>query len=583
MLLNSPMVLLYLVFSIISIGFAVSALLKFRIPRLVLWTKSGPILLLTSAIWMLLEALGRLAVFRVDVILFIDRMELVAAFSLTFSWIAYVGELIKQKIKGYKLTLYIAGAFLVAGTVITGLNPYLHILWIQLENPDMANGLTKSYGSGFFFLMIGFSTLLLWGLIQLTRLHIKTFKTLTIDIKLFAVFSIVPIVLTLLEYFLSVRFFGMFRAAPFLFTLSIWLISWLMYVTRHHFLIRTSRKTVLENMDDAILVVDAHGLVVDLNAASIDLLHIASKREVLNLPVTDIWHDMAEVLKIDVDDGKTVQKEGRFFESLVSKIQDGRGNVVSRIIVLRDITERTRTEEAIRRYARELQSRNDELQQFAYVASHDLQEPLRMVSNYLGLLKRKYGVGLEKRAVDYIDFAVDGAQRMEKLLKDLLDYSRIGTREAKVEKIKMDEVVEDAKRNLKVFIDEHNTEINCRGLPVVFGDRSQFTQVFQNLISNAIKFGGKERVIEVDIGGRKSKHGVLLWVKDNGIGIEEDQQQRIFQIFQRLHTVEEYEGSGIGLAICKRVVERRGGTIWVESEIGKGSTFFFTIPTKDTS
>jgi signal transduction histidine kinase len=241
--------------------------------------------------------------------------------------------------------------------------------------------------------------------------------------------------------------------------------------------------------------------------------------------------------------------------------------------------ERLKAEEEIKRYTRELERSNKELQQFAYVASHDLQEPLRMVGSFLQLLERRYGQKLDSNAKDFIHYAVDGAVRMQALINDLLEYSRVGTRGKPFEEINLNEIVQMAKHNLNLTIKENKAEISCAKLPKIYGDGTQLTQVFQNLIGNAIKFHG-EASPEISISSVRKNGNYEIKVKDNGIGIDPQYKDKIFLIFQRLHNREDYPGTGIGLAICKRIIERHGGAIWVESEVGAGSTFHFSIPAR---
>jgi light-regulated signal transduction histidine kinase (bacteriophytochrome) len=227
--------------------------------------------------------------------------------------------------------------------------------------------------------------------------------------------------------------------------------------------------------------------------------------------------------------------------------------------------------------AQELTRSNTELQQFAYVASHDLQEPLRMVTSYLQLLQRRYGGELDSDADEFIGYAVDGAKRMHELINGLLAYSRVGTHGTPFEATDSGMILGSVLSNLQVALEESNAQVSYGQLPTVWADGMQLAQLFQNLISNAIKFRG-EQAPEIQIeAGRQGDHWRFS-VRDNGIGIEPAYGNRIFLIFQRLHTRDEYPGTGIGLAICKRIVERHGGRIWVESELGEGSTFHFTIP-----
>jgi light-regulated signal transduction histidine kinase (bacteriophytochrome) len=213
------------------------------------------------------------------------------------------------------------------------------------------------------------------------------------------------------------------------------------------------------------------------------------------------------------------------------------------------------------------------LEQFAYVASHDLQEPLRMVASYLGLLERRYRGRLDEKADKFIHYAVDGAARMQALIEDLLTYSRVGRQGKPFEPTDCDAVVAAVVADLG----SQGAAVSCAGLPTVLADRGQLTQLFQNLIGNALKFcNGAPPRVEVRAERRGGEW--LFAVRDNGIGIAPEHRERIFVIFQRLHTRAQYPGTGIGLAICKKVVERHGGRIWVESEPGQGSTFFFTLP-----
>lgn len=238
--------------------------------------------------------------------------------------------------------------------------------------------------------------------------------------------------------------------------------------------------------------------------------------------------------------------------------------------------ERKRAEDALRDRAQELARSNAELEQFAYVASHDLQEPLRMVASYTQLLGRRYKGKLDSDADDFIGFAVEGVGRMQRLIQDLLAYSRVGTRVAEFSRVECDTALENAKKALKAAIDESGAVIEHDDLPAVFGDELQLTQVFQNLLGNAIKFRGTQPP-NIHVGATVEGRDVRISVRDNGIGIGPAYWERIFVIFQRLHAREDYPGTGIGLAICRKIVERHGGRIWVESEEGKGSTVHFTL------
>ena len=236
----------------------------------------------------------------------------------------------------------------------------------------------------------------------------------------------------------------------------------------------------------------------------------------------------------------------------------------------------------VRERTSELARSNAELEQFAYIASHDLQEPLRMVSSYVQLLGRRYKGKIDRDADEFINFAAEGAIRMQRLINDLLAYSRVGTRGKRFGEVNLDAALAQALENLQLVIQEKKASVTHDPLPMAFGDSGQLTQVFQNLIDNAIKFCG-EAPPRVHISFRLEGTDCVCSVQDNGIGIAPEYLNRLFLLFQRLHTRQEYPGTGLGLAICKRIVERHGGNIWVESIPDEGSIFYFKIPTTQRS
>ncbi|SNB44741.1 PAS domain S-box protein [Geobacter sp. DSM 9736] len=256
--------------------------------------------------------------------------------------------------------------------------------------------------------------------------------------------------------------------------------------------------------------------------------------------------------------------------------QEGNRRRVTGIVF--DISDRKDAEEALERTMEELARSNRELEQFAYVASHDLQEPLRMITGYLQLLERRYKGVLDDKATQYIEFAVDGAARMQKLIEGLLTWSRITTRKEELRTVDTEAVFAGAVANLRAAIAESGADVTREALPSVRGSETQLLQLFQNLLSNALKYRKPGVTPRIHVSARREGMHWFFSISDNGIGIEPRNFHRIFQIFQRLHTREEYPGTGIGLASCKKIVEQHHGRIWVESAPGKGSTFSFTIP-----
>ena len=242
-------------------------------------------------------------------------------------------------------------------------------------------------------------------------------------------------------------------------------------------------------------------------------------------------------------------------------------------VYLLDVTERKRRE-------RQLEESNERLEQFAYAASHDLQEPLRMISSYLQLLENRYGDELDADGREFLEFAVDGADRMKAMIDGLLEYSRVESRGNPLESTDLNAVVADVRTDLQLQVEESGAEITAGDLPTVEGDEGQLRQVFQNLFENAIEYSGDEPP-EIHVSAEQEGDRWRIDVRDDGVGIDADDQDRVFEVFQRLHTRDEYDGTGIGLALCKRIVERHDGSIWVDSEAGEGATFSFTLPAVD--
>lgn len=318
-----------------------------------------------------------------------------------------------------------------------------------------------------------------------------------------------------------------------------------------------------------------------------------TREELLSLTFQDVTHpddldaDLAQVRQVLDGQIDTYTMEKRYFRKegsevwialTVALVRDDAGKPDYFISVVEDIQRRKEAEEELRRRTEELTRSNQDLEHFAYVASHDLQEPLRAVSGSLQLLTRRYAGQLDARADEFIGHAVDGATRMEALIEDMLTYSRVGRREDPRQLIESEEALDSALKNLGATIRETRAQVTRTPLPTVRAISAQLTVLFQNLVGNAIKFRRKDGPVQIHVGVETRDDAWVFRVVDNGIGIDSQYFERIFLMFQRLHTRRDYPGTGIGLALCKRIVERHGGSIWVESEPGKGSTFFFTLP-----
>ncbi len=350
---------------------------------------------------------------------------------------------------------------------------------------------------------------------------------------------------------------------------------------------------LLEAAPDAMVVVNQGGEIVLLNLQAEkqfgyhrdELLGQKVKRIIpegfAERLIADALRSTADALAQQIDTGIELtgrRKDGSEFpiEIMLSPLQSAEGVLVTAAI--RDITERKRSEEQLVKMVGELKRSNDELQQFAYVASHDLQEPLRMVASYTQLLAKRYKGRLDSDADEFIAYAVDGANRMQGLIQDLLAYSRAGTGGKDLHRISSEEALKEALTNLRATIEESGAVVTHDSLPAITSDDTQLTLVLQNLVGNAIKYRGADAP-RVHVSATKNGGNEWIFsVRDNGLGIDPQYFDRIFVLFQRLHGREEFKGTGIGLAICKKMLERLGGRIWVESQPGTGSTFYFALP-----
>ena len=350
---------------------------------------------------------------------------------------------------------------------------------------------------------------------------------------------------------------------------------------------------VFESDLEAVLITDLRGKIIhashmtenisgyaasDLQGHPLALLH--SPRNSLDFP--DIWQE------VELDgswQGNVWHRHANGSDYLarvsIASVRNEEGVATHYVTEYSDITDTWQAEQALKARTEELARSNRELEQFAYVASHDLQEPLRMVASYTQLLARRYKGKLDQDADEFISYAVDGATRMQGLINDLLKLSRVGTRGKAFTPLDGEKVLAAALSNLEIAIKEAGVEITRDPMPTITGDETQLIQLLQNLIGNAIKFRKPDLPPKVQITCQRIGKAWEISIKDNGIGISPEYFERIFIIFQRLHAKSEYPGTGIGLALCKKIVERHGGRIWVESRPGEGTEFHFTLPDRE--
>ena len=395
-----------------------------------------------------------------------------------------------------------------------------------------------------------------------------------------------------------------------------------------------SYRSIIDNIQDAYMRSDNDGNIIMASPSAARIYGFDSPEDMIGTSALSYYknpNDRKYVLdklqkygKIVANESEALRKDGTCFcaSQNAQYHYDNTGQIKGTETLVRDITNLKRTEKEIRKrldnerelteelssaneelqaISEEVQTSNDELkhaqtnlsklvselkmsnkelEQFAYVASHDLQEPLRMITSFTQLLEKRYKGQLDADADDYMGFVVDGAHRMKELIDDLLEFSRLNTDVREFELVIMEIALEDVLRNLKPTIKENKAQISHDYLPNIIGDHVQIIQLLQNLIGNAIKFKGNTPP-EIHISAQDQGNQWLFSVNDKGIGIDKNHQKQIFSIFKRLHTREEYPGTGIGLSISKRIVEGHGGQIWIESELGRGSTFYFTIPKRD--
>ena len=373
------------------------------------------------------------------------------------------------------------------------------------------------------------------------------------------------------------------------------------YFTEKNNIIRAKEarfRAIFENSADHIMLIDKNKTIAMINrltgefkeedviGKSVLEFQVPENVEVLRKAIDNVFENKVPIIyetEYLMDDKKV------YFSSSISPIFNAEGEVENIVFISRDVTAQKISELKIKdinatleikvnQRTEELKKTNSELEQFAYVASHDLREPLRTISNFVSLFQHQYQGKLDTRADEYLSFISASTKRMETLIKDLLDYSRVGKTDLDKTTVNCETILNEVLHDLSNSIEENKAKVHIGSLPTINGYPSEIKSLFQNLISNAVKFKEKDRDPEIYIAAKKQKKEWLFSVRDNGIGIENQYFNKLFVLFQRLHSKEKYAGTGIGLVQCKKIVELHGGKIWVESEYGKGSTFYFTIP-----
>jgi signal transduction histidine kinase len=460
------------------------------------------------------------------------------------------------------------------------------LMWshYELKKGEIHTQLVKTFEPLYWiFEIYAFANLFL-GAYLTVQLLVRSARVYRYQATAVLVACLAPLVGVLMGAFGIAHFFD-FDIGPITIGIATWIIAWNILRFRLIDTMRLAKETVLERMSHGVIVLYAENEIVYLNSVAEQIIG-ACEGDAIGSTIEKCWiewpggfESSSNHEEINKEITVTAGEEDLAYEVRISPLLDWRNRLVGQVVLLQDISERIQAGRTLKRYAEELKRSNQELEQFAYIASHDLQEPLRTIAGYTQLIARRYKGRLDEDADDFINFAVDGATRMQQLINDLLEYSRVETRGKPFDDTDIASILRRVISSLQVAIEEVGAKISYNGVPVLRADASQLAQLFQNLIGNAIKFRSN-RPPEIEIHSEREGEEWHFAVKDNGIGIEERYYDRIFQIFQRLHSREEYPGTGIGLAVCKRIVERHGGRIWVESEPGVGSEFHFILPEK---
>jgi signal transduction histidine kinase len=513
-----------------------------------------------------------------------DVVQYVASIGIPLGWILYVFQISGR---GNLVTLRNLGLLLIvpAGLLILVLtNASHHLMWttasVDPQHPYME--LEKTFGPLYWVFYAYSFSLVLGGVFLTVQILLKSGEMYRYQAITLLIAGLVPMLVVTLGV-LKIGFWANPSIAPIGGGLVTWLLAWNNMRSRLIDTIRLASDTVLEEMNHGIVAIYGDDEVVYMNRVAEKILGTRWE-EARGARLGEIWGEWPGQASLEQSSDEITMQitlddpvEKAYYEVRISPLLDWREALVGRVVLMQEITERVRADAELKKFAAELERSNDELDRFADIVSHDLQEPLRTIAGYSGLLEQRLGDGMDDVAREYYEIVVAGAERMQALIVELLEFSRLRTQAKSFVPTDCGELLEKVLKNLSAAIEESGAKISIGSLPVVQADRLQLSQVFQNLIGNAIKFRG-ELPLEVRIESRRKGDMWVFDVSDNGIGLDQKYSQRIFEVFQRLHSKEDYPGTGMGLAICKRIIERHGGQIWVTSQPGQGSQFQFTLP-----
>jgi signal transduction histidine kinase len=556
-------------------------LTRYRSSKQYPYSSFGSALLLGCALWITAEAFEILS-HRNPGKLIWDQIGYVGVYTIAPAWLFFTIKFSGQDklLAGRKWLFFCIVPAISLLLLFT--NPLHELIWTMKSDSGYLEPFSKTRRFAYYCLNGAMTFQFLLGAFWLLRMLSRTRSFYRRQIAVLSFLMMIPLSISMYELITKEKLFYPLSANPFLCCLSATLLAWLLIKMRWGDIISASRGFILGKMSDAVLVIDSVNILVDANETALEIMD-KELREVRRQPLDSAWpllhsaiqkHGVGSIPAEDIP--LELGRKKKVFNMAITPLSDWMNRIVSKIVVLRDVTESRELEEKLKYHADELMASNEELQHFAYAATHDLQEPARMVASYLALLGKRNEGKLDKESLEFMAFATDGANRMARLLNDLLEYSKFGTNTLPIAEADCNQIVADVLRNLKLQIEESNASIEKGSLPKIKGSREQLSQLFQNLISNGIKFRRKDAPL-MRISAKQQGTQWLFKVEDNGIGIKHEHKERIFQIFQRLHPHDEYEGTGMGLAICKKVVNRHGGEIWMESEPGTGTTFFFTL------